>query len=62
MSAGATLGDSVDFTLSQRDGQQQSSRFLGRISVDELIKSWDVVDLNQKVPAVDEHRQAGAVD
>lgn len=49
-------------SLSQRDWQQQNTRFQGSIAVDELIKGWDIVDLDQEVPAVDEHGQAGTVN
>lgn len=49
-------------TLSQRDWQQQNTRFQGSIAVDELIKGWDIVDLDQIVPAIDEHGQADTVN
>lgn len=48
--------------LSQRDWQQQNTRFQGSIAVDELIKGWDIAGLDQEVPAVDEHGQAGTVN
>lgn len=62
MSEGARLRVSAFLNLRQRDWQQQKTRLQARIAVDELIKGWDIEDLSQKVPAVDEHGQAGTIN
>ena len=31
-------------------------------NTNELIKGWNIIDLNQKIPAVDEHGRSCAVD
>lgn len=44
------------------NGQQQCARLCRRVPIDELIERGDVVHLHDKVPAVDHHGQARAVD
>ncbi|KAI6770965.1 hypothetical protein HG531_009820 [Fusarium graminearum] len=48
--------------LKQRDWKKHCSGFCGRVPVDELVEGGYVVDLHDKVPAVDGHSQTCAVD